>query len=158
RTLRTAPVVFSSADPHIMYFASNSLWKTIDGGKRWTKISGDLTRKSWEAPLTIGPYRDQDSARPTQRGVIYSVAPWPLGVNVIWAGTDDGLIHVTKDGGGTWKAVSPRGLKPWMKVFIVDAGHFDAQTAYAAINTLRLDDMTPHLYRTHDAGETWTEI
>jgi photosystem II stability/assembly factor-like uncharacterized protein len=158
RTLRTAPVVFSAADPHVMYFASNTLWKTATGGRSWQKISPDLTRKTWEPPATIGKYLTADTAKPTQRGVIYAVAPSPLDINRIWAGTDDGLIHVTTDGGATWKNVTPPELKPFAKVSVMDAGHFDAETAYAAVNTLRLDDMRPHIYRTHDGGKTWTHI
>ncbi|MBZ5560012.1 MAG: glycoside hydrolase [Acidobacteriia bacterium] len=158
RTLRTAPVVFSAADPHVMYFAANTLWKTADGGKSWQKISPDLTRKTFDPPPTIGKYRSQDSARATQRGVIYAVAPSPLDINRIWAGTDDGLIQVTADGGATWTDVTPPDLKPFAKVSVMDAGHFDANTAYAAINTLRLGDMHPHIYRTHDGGKTWTQI
>src|SRR5262249_31555722 len=158
RTLRTAPVVFSTVDPHVMYFASNALWKTATGGKAWQKISPDLTRKTWEPPATIGKYRSADTAKPTQRGVIYTVAPSPLDINRIWVGTDDGLIQMTADGGATWADVTPPALGPWMKVSIMDAGHFDAQTAYAAINTLRLDDLRPHIFRTHDGGKTWREI
>jgi photosystem II stability/assembly factor-like uncharacterized protein len=158
RTLRTAPVVFSTVDPHVMYFASNTLWKTATGGRSWQQISQDLTRKTWEAPATIGKYRTADTAKPTQRGVIYTVAPSPLDINRIWIGTDDGLVQTTADGGASWHDVTPPDLKPFMKVSIVDAGHFDAQTAYAAINTLRLDDMRPHIYRTHDGGKTWTAI
>src|SRR5208337_854189 len=138
--------------------ASNTLWKTRDGGQNWLKISPDLTRKTWEVPASVGKYHDEPSAKPTQRGVIYAVAPSPLDINRIWAGTDDGLIHVTTDGGKTWKDVTPPELKPWAKVSILDAGHFDASTACAAINTLRLDDMRPHILRTHDGGKTWTEI
>ncbi|HWP54058.1 MAG TPA: hypothetical protein VN476_07960, partial [Pyrinomonadaceae bacterium] len=103
-------------------------------------------------------FRSQPTAQPTQRGVIYAVAPSPLDINLIWAGTDDGLIHRTTDGGKTWTDVTPKQLKPWMKVSILDASHFDKNTAYAAINTLRLDDMRPHIYRTRDGGANWTEI
>jgi len=158
RTLRTAPVVFSQADPHVMYFASNTLWKTSSGGRSWQQISPDLTRTTWEPPATIGKFRGAETAKPTERGVIYTVAPSPLDINRIWVGTDDGLIQTTADGGATWRDVTPREMQPWMKVSVMDAGHFDAQTAYAAINTLRLDDMRPHVYRTHDGGATWTQI
>jgi photosystem II stability/assembly factor-like uncharacterized protein len=156
RALRTAPVVFSPADPHVLFFAANTIFRTADGGHSWKEISPDLTRKTWEVPASIGKYRDQ--AEPAQRGVVYALAPSPLDINRLWAGTDDGLIQVTNDGGGTWKNVTPPAITPWMKVSILDAGHFDAQTAYAAINTLRLDDMRPHIFRTHDGGKTWTEI
>ncbi len=158
RTLRTAPVLFSPVDPHILYFAGNTLWKTINGGKNWERISPDLSRPTWEIPATIGKYRDTPTAQPTQRGVIYTVAPSYIDVNRIWAGTDDGLIHVTADGGRTWNNVTPPDLKPWSKVSLMDAGRFDVTTAYAAINTLRLDDMRPHIYRTHNGGKTWTHI
>jgi photosystem II stability/assembly factor-like uncharacterized protein len=158
RTLRTAPLVFSQADPHVLFFGANTIWKTADGGQSWKKISPDLTRKTWEIPASMGKYRDSTTAQPAQRGVVFAIAPSPLDVNRIWAGTDDGLIQVTADGGLHWKDVTPPQLGPWMKVSILDAGHFDALTAYAAINTLRLDDMRPHILRTHEGGKTWTEI
>ena len=156
RTLRTAPVVFSQADPHVMFFAANTLWKTLDGGSSWKQISPDLTRKTYEIPASVGKYKEQ--AQTTQRGVIYTIAPSPVDVNRIWAGTDDGLIHTTADGGLHWKDVTPPQVGPWMKVSIMDAGHFDPLTAYAAINTLRIDDLRPHIFRTRDGGKTWTEI
>jgi photosystem II stability/assembly factor-like uncharacterized protein len=158
RVVRTQPVIFSPVDPHLLYFSANTLWKTKDGGRNWDQISPDLTRKTYDVPETVGKYRSQPTAQPTQRGVIYAVAPSPLDVNLIWAGTDDGLIHRTTDGGANWSEVTPKQLKPWQKISILDAGHFDKDTAYAAVNTLRLDDLRPHIYRTHDAGATWTEI
>src|SRR5882762_5141107 len=158
RVVRTQPVIFSPVDPHVLFFSANTLWKTKDGGRNWDQISPDLTRKTFEVPETVGKYRPQPTAQPTQRGVIYAVAPSPLDVNLIWAGTDDGLIHRTIDGGAHWSDVTPKQLKPWQKISILDAGHFDKNTAYAAVNTLRLDDLRPHIYRTRDAGATWTEI
>ncbi len=158
RALRTAPVLFSPLDPRTLFFASNNLWKTLDGGHNWQQISPDLTRKTWEIPASVGKYRDTPAAQPAQRGVIYTVAPSPLELTRIWAGTDDGLIHVTTDGGATWKDVTPPQLKPWAKVSILDAGHFNPLTCYAAINTFRLDDLRPHILRTHDGGKTWKEI
>jgi photosystem II stability/assembly factor-like uncharacterized protein len=158
RTVRTQPVLFSPVDPRVLYFASNILWKTADGGQSWSQISPDLTRKTWEIPANVGKYKGETSARPTQRGVIYTVAPSYLDPNRIWIGTDDGLIHLTADGGLHWTDVTPPVLGAWAKVSILDAGRFDVQTAYAAINTLRLDDLRPHIYRTHDGGKTWTHI
>src|SRR5262249_30277241 len=88
----------------------------------------------------------------------YTVAPSYVEVNTIWAGTDDGLIHVTRNGGKTWSDVTPPDLTAWSKVSVMDAGRFDANVAYAAVNRIRLDDMKPHIYRTHNGGKTWTEI
>jgi len=158
RVVRTQPVIFSPVDPHLLFFSTNTLWKTKDGGRNWEQISPDLTRKTFEVSETVGKFRSQPTAQPTQRGVIYTVAPSPLDVNLIWVGTDDGLIHRTTDGGAHWSDVTPKQLKPWHKISILDAGHFDKDTAYAAVNTLRLDDLRPHIYRTHDGGATWTEI
>ena len=156
RQVRTQPVVFSAADPRALYFANNVLWKTIDGGTSWRQISPDLTRKTYELPGSIGKYADPSLV--TQRGVIYTIGPSPLNATRIWIGTDDGLIHMTIDGGLHWTDVTPPQIGAWWKVFMIDAGHFDVATAYAAVNTLRLDDMRPHIYRTHDGGKTWTEI
>jgi photosystem II stability/assembly factor-like uncharacterized protein len=156
RVIRTQPIVFSPADPHILYFASNTLWKTMNGGQSWTQISPDLMRKEWPVPANVGVYTAE--AKPSQRGVIYAIAPSPLDVNRIWVGTDDGLIHLTTDGGKNWKSMTPKDLQPWAKVSIMDASHFDPLTAYAAINTFRLDDLRPHIYRTRDGGQSWTHI
>jgi len=158
RVLRTQPVLFSPVDPHVLYFATNTLWKTKDGGRNWDQISPDLTRKTFDVPNTVGKFRTQPTAAPTQRGVIYTVAPSPLDINLIWTGTDDGLIHRTTDGGAHWSDVTPKQLQPWQKISILEASHFDKDTAYAAVNTLRLDDLRPHIYRTRDAGATWTEV
>ena len=158
RVIRTQPIVFSPADPRVLFFASNTLWKTTSGGREWTEISPDLSRKTWPVPASVGKYIGREAAAPKQRGVIYALAPSPLDVIRIWAGTDDGLIHLTVDGGKTWKDVTPAALVPWAKVSILEASHFDANTAYAAINTFRLDDLRPHIYRTRDGGKTWTHI
>ncbi len=158
RMLRTQPIIFSPLDPHVLYFAANTLWKTRDGGRNWQQISPDLTRKTFELPETIGKYRSQPTAQPTQRGVIYAVGLSPLDIKRIWAGTDDGLVHMTTDGGAHWANVTPAQLKAWQKISIIDASHFNPGTAYAAVNTLRLDDLRPHIYRTRDSGSTWTEI
>ena len=158
RFLRTAPVIFSPADPHILFYAGNVLFKTMNGGQSWDIISPDLSREKWDVPENIGIYRTKEMETMPRRGVIYTVAPSYKDVKTIWAGTDDGLIHVTRDGGKSWQNVTPPELKSWMKVSLIDAGRFDANTAYAAINTFRLDDLRPHIFRTHDGGKTWKEI
>ena len=158
RTLRTAPLVFSTVDPRVLFFAGNMLFKTADGGKNWEQISPDLSREHPEVPASVGIFKTAQMATMPRRGVIYTVAPSYKDINVIWAGTDDGLIHVTKDGGKNWANVTPPELTPWSKVSVMDAGRFESETAYAAINRIRLSDMKPHIYRTHDGGKTWTEI
>ena len=158
RFLRTMPILFSPVDPHILFLASNVLFKTTNGGQSWEVISPDLSREAPEVPENIGIYRSPQLAKQARRGVIYSVAPSPKDVNVIWAGTDDGLIHVTWDGGKKWENVTPPGMTSWSKVAQLDAGRYDAKTVYAAVNRIRLDDMKPHVYRTHDGGATWSEI
>ncbi|HEX7777664.1 MAG TPA: hypothetical protein VF424_00410, partial [Vicinamibacterales bacterium] len=158
RQVRTMPVVFSEVDKRSLFFANNHLWKTVNGGESWSQISPDLTRQTWTTPKSVGKYTSMQGAQSSQRGVIYTVAPSYQEINRVWVGTDDGLIHVTADGGKTWKDVTPPALTPWAKVSLIDAGRFSAQTAYAAINTLRLDDLRPHIYRTKDGGQTWTEI
>ncbi len=158
RTVRTQPVVFSTVDPRALFYANNYLWKTVDGGISWKQISPDLTRANWTPPPSIGKYSGERSAQPRQLGVIYTIGPSYLDVNRIWVGTDDGADHTTADGGLHWTDVTPPQVAPFWKVFMIDPGRFDALTAYAAVNTLRLDDMRPHIFRTHDGGKTWKEI
>jgi photosystem II stability/assembly factor-like uncharacterized protein len=158
RFLRTAPVIFSPLDPHTLFFAGNVLFKTTTGGQSWEVISPDLSREKWDIPANVGIYRTKEMETMPRRGVIYTVSPSYKDVRTIWAGTDDGLIHVTRNGGTTWQNVTPPELKSWAKVSLIDAGRFDANTAYAAINTFRLDDLRPHIFRTHDGGKTWREI
>src|ERR1043166_4427841 len=158
RFVRTMPIIFSYVDPHILYLASNVLFKTINGGQSWEIISPDLTRESYPAPPSMGIFAALDPEKGKHRGVIYAVAPSRKDVNMIWAGTDDGLVHVTRDAGKTWKNITPADLTPWSKVSQLDASHFDTETVYAAINRFRLDDLHPHVYRTHDGGRTWKKI
>jgi len=156
RTVRTQPLIWSPKDPNVLFYATAGVWKTSNGGHSWTAISGDLTRQTWEVPSNAGKYAA--SVTPSAMGTVTALAPSPLDLNVLWAGTGDGLIQLTTNGGAKWSDVTPPRMKPWTRIFNMDAGHFDTRTAYAAANSLRLDDMNPHLWRTHDGGKTWTEI
>lgn len=158
RFLRTAPVLFSPADNKTLYYAGNILFSTTDGGTNWKEISPDLTRTEWDIPASVGIYTSEEMKQMPRRGVIYTVAPSPKNIQTIWCGTDDGLIHRTTDGGKTWKNITPPAVTSWSKISLIDAGHFDAQTAYAAVNRIRCNDYAPHIYKTHDGGKTWTEI
>jgi photosystem II stability/assembly factor-like uncharacterized protein len=155
---RTLPVVFSPLNPHELFFSANVLFKTVNAGKSWAVISPDLSRESYDTPANLGVFAASDPEKGKHRGVIYAVAPSVKDASTIWAGTDDGLIHITRDAGKTWQNVTPPQLTPWSKVSVVEAGHYDPGTAYAAINTFRLDDLRPHIYRTSDYGKNWTEI
>ena len=158
RFIRTAPVLFNPIDKKTLYYAGNVLFKTKDGGSNWQVISPDLTRESWDIPANVGIYMKDDMKKMPRRGVIYTVAPSYVDTNTIWCGTDDGLIQLTHDGGKTWTNVTPPAITSWSKVSLMDASHTDVNTAYAAVNRIRLDDMHPHIYKTTDGGKTWTEI
>ena len=154
---RTLPLMFSPTDPHKLYFAANVVFETIDGGKSWKVISPDLTRKSPETPSNLGAFAASDPEKGQHRGVVYALAGSYLEKSVIWAGTDDGLIQLTRDGGKTWTDVTPPELTPWSKVSILEL-RTEAGTVYAAVNRFRLDDLKPHIYRTRNFGKTWQEI
>ena len=154
---RTAPIIFSPADPHLLYFAAQVLFKTTNGGRSWTVISPDLTRSDPGVPASLGVYAQQAGQHP-HRGVIYSIAPSARDAHLIWVGTDDGVIQVTSDGGAHWRNVTPPGMEAWSKVTQIDASHFDRASAYASVSRLRVDDLHPYIYRTHDGGKTWNPI
>ena len=158
RFLRTAPLLFSTVDSHVLYLGAQMVLKTLNGGHSWQQISPDLSRATWQVPATVGVFTEQNQERGNRRGVVYTVAPSYRDINVIWAGTDDGLIHVTRDAGAHWRDVTPPELTPWSKISLLDAGHFDTATAYAAVNRIRLDDLAPYVYRTHDGGKSWTKV
>jgi photosystem II stability/assembly factor-like uncharacterized protein len=156
RNVRTMPLNWSPVNPDVLFYASNAVWKTLNRGKSWTRISPDLARQTWDVPASAGKYAS--TVKPAPLGTITALSPSPKDVNVIWAGTDDGNVQVTFDGGAKWSNVTPAAMKPWTRIFNIEAGHFDKLTAYAAANTMRIDDMRPHFWRTHDGGKTWTEI
>ncbi len=154
---RTAPLLFSPADPHVLYLGSNVLFKTTDGGHSWQTISPDLSRPNPGIPANLKPFAAHENPL-DHRGVIYSIGPSFKDANTIWAGTDDGLIWLTRDGGKHWQDVTPKGMTSWSKVTQLVASHYDEQTAYASVSRFRLDDLKPYIYRTHDGGKTWQLI
>ncbi len=158
RFIRTAPVLFSPVDHKTLFFAGNIIFKTTNGGSSWETISPDLSRETWDIPASVGIYNTEEVKKMRQRGVVYSLAPSYQDLNVLWAGTDDGLIHITKDGGKHWKNITPASITSWSKISMIDASRFDVNTAYVAVNRIRVDDMTPHIYKTTDGGATWKKI
>ena len=156
RADRSEPVLFSPVDPHTMYYAANHLFKTTDGGQSWQTISPDLSRESTGQPPSVPALTAEQQAE--RRGVIYSVAASYKTTQTIWAGTDDGLVWITRDGGAHWSKITPPGVAPWSKIAQIDASRFDDDTAYVAVNRMRVDDQRPYIYRTHDGGKSWTEM
>ena len=156
RADRTEPILFSPVDPHTMYYATNHLYRTTDYGHTWQTISPDLSREKPGQPETLPALKAEDQAK--RRGAIYAVAASYKTVGTIWAGTDDGLVWMTRDAGAHWKDITPPGVTEWSKIAQIDASRFDDDTAYVAVNRMRLDDMRPHAFRTHDGGKTWVSI
>jgi photosystem II stability/assembly factor-like uncharacterized protein len=152
----TLPQVFSLAD-EALYYANQFVMRSRDRGKTWEKISPDLTRLNPPVPASLDALtaRDIDQPMTSRFGVVYSLGPSPLQATTLWAGTDDGLIHVTRDDGKTWQDVTPPAMTPWSKVSQIEAGHFDAETAYASVDRHRIGDNKPYIYRTHNGGKTW---
>ena len=151
------PLAISRQEPHALYFGAQVLFRSYDGGQHWETISRDLTG-------AIEGAKDCDGAVPVERaracgfGIIFTIGLSPINKDVIWVGTDNGLIQLTRDGGKNWQNVTPPGLPDWSKVAQIDPSAGDPATAFAAIDRHRLDDYGPHAYRTHDYGKTWTEI
>src|SRR5271156_563074 len=153
----TLPQVFSLAD-EALYYSNQFVFHTRDRGKTWVKISPDLSRVHPEVPKTLDPVTAKDIDQPmTDRfGVAYTISPSPIDAKTVWVGTDDGLIHVTRDDGAHWNDVTPPAMTAWSKVSQIEAGHFDVETAYSSVDRHRLGGGHPYIYRTHDGGKTWT--
>ena len=152
-------LLFSPIDKKTLYLGTQFVMKTLDGGLHWETISPDLTgstRREGDKKPEGSPTVENSKQR--GYGVVYTIAPSALNADLIWAGSDTGLIHVTRDGGRTWKGATPKGLTDWSKISLIEASHFDAAEAYAAVDRHRLDDRQPYLYRTRDYGATWQAI
>src|SRR5205807_4872439 len=158
RADRTQPILFSPVDPHVLYTTTNFLYKTTDGGQTRQTSSPGLASEHNGIPASMEDQAAKDPNADKVRGVIYSLAPSFKNVNTIWAGTDDGFLWVTRDGGANWKNVTPPELTPWSKVTQLVASHYDEGTAYASVSRFRIDDLHPYIYRTHDGGKTWRLI
>jgi len=171
RMTTNPPLGFSPQDPHIFYMGAQLLLETRDGGIHWKAISPDLTKR----PETPAPAADtaaaatppvparpraqeqQETIQPLNRAAVNTFAPSPLTAGQIWAGTNNGIIQLTHDGGAAWQNVSPPGLGPLSQISMLEASHFDAATAYAAVDRHDENDFRAHFYRTHDFGKTWQE-
>jgi hypothetical protein len=154
----TQPLVFSPADPHALYYANQFLFKTADAAKTWTRISGDLTRPDPGVPANLDAAAAAQVDRNGKRGVIYTIAPSPLRAPLLWIGTDDGFIQLTQDDGTTWQNVTPNVITAWSRVTMMEASHFDPNTAYASVDRHQLQDFEPYIYRTRDLGKSWQKI
>ncbi len=154
----TFPIIFSHADPTVLYTSSQHVWRTTNGGQRWDKISPDLTRHD---PKTMGPSGGpitKDMNAPEVYGTVFAIGPGKKDVNIIWAGSDDGLVHVTRDGGKNWTNVTPKEMPDFGRVSQIDASSFEPGGAYVAVKRPLLDDLAPYIFRTRDFGKSWTKI
>ncbi|MGH9475316.1 MAG: VPS10 domain-containing protein [Terriglobales bacterium] len=163
RSTWTFPIVFSPTDPHTLYAGMQYLLATTVGaagtaGHHWQRLSPDLTLYQNLESKPSDPVEAVRYEQGENRGVIYTIAPSPLQNGQIWIGTDDGLIWLTRDGGQHWSNVTPKGLPAWSKISLIEASHFQAGTAYAAVDSHRINDFHPHIYRTTDFGKSWTPI
>ena len=156
RADRTEPIMFSPVDQHLLFTATSVLFETKDYGQTWKKISPDLSREHSGQPASLPALPEKQQEK--RRGAIYALAPSFKTVDVLWAGTDDGLVWKTSDHGAHWKNITPPELTPWSKVTQISASHFDDATAYVSVSRLRVDDLKPYLFRTHDGGATWQSI
>jgi hypothetical protein len=156
RADRTEPILFSPVDPHTLYYAANHLFKTTDYGHTWQTISPDLSREKSGQPESLPALKAADQDK--RRGAIYAVAASYKTTQTIWAGTDDGLVWITRDGGAHWTNITPPGVSAWSKIAQIDASRFDDNTAYVAVNRMRVDDLRPYAFRTRDGGKTWESI
>ena len=154
----TQPLVFSMANKRDLYYANQFVFRTSDGAKTWSQISPDLTRREIVIPPTLDETAANATDRNGKRGVVYTIAPSPLSAPTVWVGTDDGLIHLTSNAGASWQNVTPSAIAPWSRITMLEASHFDVNSAYASVDRHQLQDFDPYIYRTRDMGRTWEKI
>ena len=154
----TYPIIFSQVDPRALYVSSQRLWRTLDGGRTWSLLSGDLTRHAPETQEKSGGPITGDMNGPEVYGVIFSVGPSKKNINTIWTGSDDGLVHVTRDNGKTWTNVTPKDMPDFGRVSQIDASAFNDGGAYISVRRPLLNDVAPYIWKTSDYGRTWTKI
>jgi photosystem II stability/assembly factor-like uncharacterized protein len=154
----TYPIIFSYVDPNVLYTSSQRVWKSTNGGDTWEAISGDLSRHDPKTMGDSGGPITHDMNSPEIYGTVFSLAPGKKDVNVIWAGSDDGVVHVTRDHGKTWTNVTPAAMPDLGRVSQLDGSSFDNGTAYMAVKKMLLGDRSPYIFRTRDYGKTWTKI
>ncbi len=154
----TFPIVFSPVDRKTLYASSQYLWRTTNGGQSWEKISPNLTRSDPKTLQASGGPITKDQTGVETYAVIFTIAPSPQDVNTIWTGSDDGWVHVTRDGGKTWDKVTPPDLPEFTRISLIEASPHQNGAAYLAANRYQLGDRKPYIYKTTDYGKTWTKI
>jgi photosystem II stability/assembly factor-like uncharacterized protein len=154
----TYPIIFSYADPNVLYTSSQHVWKTTNGGQSWERISGDLTRHDPKTMGDSGGPITHDMNAPEVYATVFALGPGKKDVNILWAGSDDGLVHMTRDGGRNWVNVTPKEMPDLGRVSQIDASAFSPGSAYIAVKKPLLNDLSPYIFRTDDYGKTWTKI
>jgi photosystem II stability/assembly factor-like uncharacterized protein len=154
----TFPIVIAPTDPNAIYVGSQHVWKSTNEGQSWTKISPDLTRHDPKTMGSSGGPITKDNTGVETYATVFTIAPSAKDGNVIWAGSDDGYVHVTRNGGTSWKNVTPKPMGDFARISLIEASPFRAGTAYVAANRYQQDDFTPYVFRTDDYGETWAAI
>jgi len=154
----TSPLAMSPFDPDTLYYGMERLYKTTDDGHSWNAISPDLTRNDKSKQQASGGPITKDITSVEYYDTIFAIAESPLSKGMIWVGTDDGLIQLTRDGGGSWSNVTPHDMPAWSTISMIEPSRFEANTAYVAVDRHKLDDIKPYVFMTSDAGKTWTRI
>ena len=154
----TAPTLISPHDPNVLYHAGEVLFKSTDAGMHWTAISPDLTRNDKSKQVAPGGSIDKDDTGTEYYDTIYAVAESPVTKGLIWTGADDGMMHLTRDGGAHWQDVTINDVPAFSRISIIEASPFDAAKAYVAVDRHENDDLAPYIFKTTDYGKTWTKI